>query len=198
MPRTQLIPAVLLVFVACGGGDSSDTGSTNSGATAQPAAAPAGPTAPTGPMTTPEWYSIDAEAGTVHLTITAGSIPDNNYWNMNGAIRGELAITVPEGSTVTIDFVNEDPNMAHSLGVSSELVNFMVPPTPDPVFTGAITSNPQSMIDATMPGQTESITFVVETAGNYSLTCYIAGHSTVGMWLSFNVSSDGSAGVQGL
>jgi FtsP/CotA-like multicopper oxidase with cupredoxin domain len=149
-------------------------------------------------MTIPEWYSIDADAGTVHLTLTAGSVPDNNFWNMNGAIRGALAITVPEGATVTIDFVNEDPNMAHSLGVSSELVNFVVPPTPDPVFTGAITSSPQSMIDATMPGQTESITFVAETAGNYSLTCYIAGHSTVGMWLFFNVSSDGSAGIQGL
>ncbi len=149
-------------------------------------------------MTIPDWYSVDNDARTVHLTVTAGSVPDNNYWNMNGAIKGALAITFPEGISVTIDFVNKYPNMAHSLGISAELVNFTVPPTPAPVFEGAMTQNPQSMLDATMPGQTETISFVAETAGNYSMTCYIAGHSTVGMWLFFNVSADGAAGVQGL
>lgn len=197
MKGIQLILATTIASAACGG-DASDTGSRNSGAATQSGVASAVPTVPAGPLTTPEWYSVDGDAGTAHLTIIAGATPDNNYWNMNGAIRGELAITVPEGYTVTIDFVNRDPNMAHSLGVSSELSNFAVPPTPNPVFEGAITSNPQSMIDSTMPGETESITFVAGTAGNYSLVCYIAGHSTVGMWLFFNVSGDGTAGVQGL
>jgi uncharacterized cupredoxin-like copper-binding protein len=54
------------------------------------------------------------------------------------------------------------------------------------------------MISATMPGETETITFVAGAAGNYSLVCYIPGHSAVGMWLFFNVSGDGEAGVQGL
>jgi len=54
------------------------------------------------------------------------------------------------------------------------------------------------MISATMPGESETITFVAGVAGNYSLVCYIAGHSAVGMWLFFNVSGDGEAGVQGL
>jgi len=199
MKRYQLIPAVALVFAACGGGDASDAGTSNTGAASQPAAAaPAGPVAPTGAMTVPDWYSVDNDARTVDLTITAGSVPDNNYWNFNGAIRGALAITVPEGYTVTINFVNADPNMAHSLGISDELTNFAMPPSPEPVFAGAITGNPQSMIDATMPGESESITFVADAAGNYSMVCYIAGHSAVGMWLFFNVSADGEAGVQGL
>jgi sulfocyanin len=200
MKRYHLIPAIAIVFAACGGGDASDAGTSNAGAASQPASspAPAGPVAPTGALTVPDWYSVDNAAQTVHLTIVAGSVPDNNYWNFNGAVRGALAITVPEGYTVTIDLVNQDPNMAHSLGISNELTNFAMPPSPEPVFAGAVTSNPQSMIDATMPGETESITFVADAAGNYSMVCYIAGHSAVGMWLFFNVSADGEAGVQGL
>jgi uncharacterized cupredoxin-like copper-binding protein len=33
-------------------------------------------------------------------------------------------------------------------------------------------------------------------AGSYGLVCLIPGHSAVGMWLYFNVSADGQAGVQ--
>ena len=72
------------------------------------------------------------------------------------------------------------------------------PPAPAPVFTGAITKYPQSMTDATASGESQTIQFVADTAGQYSMVCYIAGHSTVGMWLYFNVSASGEAGVQGL
>lgn len=199
MKSLKLFPAAALFLVACGGGEPADSGASDAPST-EPAVveAPAGPAAPTGPMTIPDWYQVDHDAKTVRLSVVAGLSPDNNYWNYNGAIRGQLAITVPEGYEVTIDLENRDPNMAHSLGISSELVNFMVPPTPEPVFAGAITENPQSMIDATMPGETESITFVADAAGNYSMVCYIAGHSAIGMWLFFNVSAGGEAGVQGL
>ncbi len=199
MKSFKLIPAAALFLVACGGGEPADSGAPEAPAT-EPAvaAAPAGPAAPTGPMTIPEWYQVDHDAKSVRLSVVAGEVPDNNYWNFNGAIRGQLAITVPEGYEVTIELDNRDPNMAHSLGISSELVNFTVPPAPEPVFAGAITENPQSMIDATMPGERETITFVADSAGAYSMVCYIAGHSAVGMWLFFNVSGDGDAGVQGL
>jgi FtsP/CotA-like multicopper oxidase with cupredoxin domain len=202
MKRLLLVPAVLLAFAACGGGDAGDTDMGAAGAASQPAAAapaaPAGPAAPTGPMTIPDWYSVDHDARTVSMTVTAGSVAANNYWNFNGHVKGELAITVPVGYTITIEFVNRDPNMAHSLGISSELSNFAMPPATQPVFAGAITQNPQSMIDATMPGETETIQFVADAAGNYSMVCYIAGHTAVGMWLFFNVSEGSEAGVQGL
>ena len=199
MESFKLIPAAALLLVACGGGEPADSGAPEAPVT-EPAvvAAPAGPAAPTGAMTIPEWYQVDHDSKTVRLSVVAGETPDNNYWNFNGAIRGQLAITVPEGYEVTIELDNRDPNMAHSLGISSELVNFTVPPAPEPVFAGAITENPQSMIDATMPGERETITFVADSAGTYSMVCYIAGHSAVGMWLFFNVSGDGDAGVQGL
>lgn len=196
MKVIRFIPALALAVAACGGGDA-DPGTANTGATSQPAAAPVGPSAPTGPMTMPAWFAVDNDAQTVNFTLTAGLTPDNNYWNFNGAIRGQLAINVPVGYTVSIELINQDPNMAHSVGISPELVNFAMPPAPEPVFAGAISENPQSMIAATMPGERETITFVADAAGNYSMVCYIAGHSAIGMWLFFNVT-DGDAGVQGL
>ena len=205
MKRIHLISALAVVCVACGGDDAPDAGATSqpAAAAAAPAAQPAAatgalPAPPTGSMTIPEWYSVDNDARTVHMTITAGATPDNNYWNFNGSIKGALAITVPEGYTITIDLVNSDPNMVHSLGIQRDFTNPMLPPTPDPVFEGAVTPNPQSMIDGTMPGQTATIEFVADAAGDYTMICYTPGHTALGMWLYFNVSGDGDAGVQGL
>ena len=195
MKLYRILPAAALFVAACGGGDTPDTGSTDSAPAAVPAA-PAGPTAPTGAMTIPEWFVVDNAAQTVTLDIVAGAVADNNYWNYNGATKGSMAITVPVGYTVTIDLVNKDPAMAHSVGVSAEASSFGAMLDPTPVFTGAVTENPTSMIDGTMPGETETVTFTADAAGTYTLVCYIPGHGTTGMWIYFVVSADGSAGVQ--
>jgi FtsP/CotA-like multicopper oxidase with cupredoxin domain len=191
-----ILPVAAIAVAACGGGEAPP----QSPDSAPDASAPdaTGPTAPTGPLTVPDWYEVDHEARTVTLTMTAGETPDNNYWNFNGFVRGEVAISVPEGYAVTIEVINRDPNMAHSLGISAELSNFAVPPAPAPVFPGAITENPQSMLEATMPGESETIAFVAQAAGRYSMVCYIPGHTAIGMWLFFDVSSEGEAGVRGM
>jgi FtsP/CotA-like multicopper oxidase with cupredoxin domain len=197
MKAYRLVPVVAILTAACGGGDAPPA---DSGApAAEPApATPAGPSVPGGAVSVPEWYVVDHDARTVSLSITAGSTPDNNYWNFNGYTKGAISVVVPEGYTVTVELVNADPNMAHSLGISAELSNFAVPPAPTPVFAGAITENPQSMVDATMPGETETITFVADAAGTYSMVCYIPGHTAIGMWVFFEVSADGDAGVRGI
>jgi sulfocyanin len=180
--------ALLGALAACGGGEPAQD--------APAAAVEAAPATPTfGEMTTPEWFHVDEANRTVHMTITAGLTDALNYWNFNGAVNGSMAITVPEGYTVTVDLVNKDPVMAHSLVVLAQTDNFAAPGN-TPAFEGAATSNPTSMTDATMPGETESITFTASAAGNYSMVCLIPGHSAVGMWIYFNVSADGSMGVQ--
>lgn len=200
MKRHLAIPTLVLFLAACGGGDDAPATDTDQAApAAQPEApAAASTTGPGGPMTVPAWYTVDNTAQTVQINLTAGTSSRNNYWNYNDFINGEIAITVPEGYTVSMTLTNEDPNMAHSVGVSTELANFVAPPMPNPVFEGAITENPQSMTEGVMPGESETITFVADAAGNYSLVCYIPGHTAVGMWVFFNVSADGEAGVQGL
>jgi hypothetical protein len=193
-----LFPFVLVAAVACGGGEPEPADSGAGGGSQPPAAAPATPTLarPTGPMTTPDWFAVDHTARTVNLQITAGLTPVANHWNFNGFINGQAAINVPEGYTVNIEFHNADPNMAHSLGISAETQNFAVPPQPEPVFPGAISENPGSMTDGTMPNETETITFVAERAGNYSMVCYIPGHTAIGMWVWFIVTTGQEAGVQ--
>jgi len=195
MKLKHFIPAVAVAFAACGGGEPADTDSGNA-RTPAPTREAATRAAPSGPMTTPEWYSVDHGARTVSLAITAGATSENNYWNYNGFTNGDLAITVPEGYTVSITLTNDDPNMAHSLGISAETSNFTMPPAAEPAFAGAITGNPTSMIDATMPGQTETIEFVADRAGSYSMVCFIPGHSAIGMWTYFNVVAGEEAGVQ--
>jgi FtsP/CotA-like multicopper oxidase with cupredoxin domain len=202
MRRYPLVPAfaaLALTLAACGGGEDAPPVGDEAQPVATPApAASAMPAPPTGPMTMPDWYAIDRDARTVSMTITAGATPDANYWNYNGFIKGALAITVPQGYTVTIDLVNRDPNMAHSLGIQRDFTNPMMPAAPNPAFAGAVTENPQSMTDGTMPGQTQTITFVADAAGDYHMICYVPGHTAVGMWLYFNVSASDEAGVQGL
>jgi len=188
--------AALTTLAACGGGEPGDSGSGTPAAGSGSSAGQPAPTPPGGPLTVPDWYTVDNTARTVRMQIVAGLTPDNNHWNFNGAIHGDMAITVPEGYRVIITVENRDPNMAHSLGISAETSNFATPPQPNPVFPGAITQNPGSMIDGTMPGETETVEFVAERAGNYSMVCYIPGHTAVGMWLYFNVSATGEAGVQ--
>lgn len=153
---------------------------------------------PSGPLTMPDWFSVDHDARTVSMTVTVGATPDNNHWNYNGQTDGALAVTVPQGYEVTIDLVNQDPAMGHSLGISREVSDFTTPPAPDPPFDGAITEDAASMITSTMPGETESVTFVADEAGHYSMVCHVPGHSAVGMWLHFYVSADGEAGVRGI
>ena len=178
-------------LIACGGGEPAQTSNSagSAGATAAPPPA-------MGEMTMPSWFQVDNDARTVSMTITAGSTTENNYWNFNGVTKGAMTITVPEGYTVTVELVNNDPVMAHSLGISTEISSFSGAPEPVPAFPGAITSNPASMMESTMPGQRESIQFTVDQAGNYSMVCYIAGHALTGMWVYFNVSADGLVGVQ--
>ena len=194
MNRISILLILAFAVAACGdGGEPADSAAATA---TMPVAAAVNvvPVAPTGPLTIPDWFHVDADAQTVHMTLTGGGTPP---WHYNDAQHGGQAITVPEGYTVTIDLINEDPVMAHSLGISAEAPPFAGVIEPIAVFDGAMTENPGSMIDGTMPGETETVTFVAETAGSYTILCYITGHSLTGMWLYFNVSSDGSVGVQG-
>lgn len=192
------MPVLTALLVACGGGEPAEGPEGGSQPAATPSATRASglPAPPSGALSTPDWYTVDEAARTVHVTVVAGETNANNYWNYNGATNGDLAITVPEGYTVTIEQINRDPNMAHSVAILDLPTSFAMPPQPNPVFEGAISHNPTSMIEATMPGETESITFVAGEEGTYGLVCLIPGHAAVGMWLYFIVSEDGSMGVQ--
>jgi uncharacterized cupredoxin-like copper-binding protein len=187
--RIQALSAALLFGIAaCGGGDSAD---------APASSAPAAPAASEASAADASWFSVDEAAQTVSITLSAGATSANNYWNYNGLYGGRGSITVPEGYTVTITFENKDPNMAHSVGLGERQASYPTNFTnPQPVFAGAMSENPTSMIESTLPGETEVLTFVASAAGEYTLICYVSGHAATGMYLNFTVSADGSYGVQ--
>jgi sulfocyanin len=188
MRRSQGITSALLFalsIAACGGGEEAPE-------EAPPAEAPTTP--PPAPAGTADWIVVDSAANTVTLDIVAGRDATNNNWNFNGFANGGFTVTVPEGAAVTINFSNNDANMGHSIGVAAKATGpwpAMLDATP--VFPGAISSNPTSMTESTMNGESETITFTAGTAGEYALVCYVPGHATAGMWINFNVVAAGSA-----
>ncbi|MGE0161480.1 MAG: sulfocyanin-like copper-binding protein [Gemmatimonadales bacterium] len=195
MMRPLFVLLALPILFSCGGDESPQVSvPAESSASAPPATEVA--QGPTGALTMPDWYSIDDATRSVHLTLKLGTTAVNNYWNFHGTTGGAMAITVPLGYEVTVDVVNADPNMGHGIGVAPVPTDLMSPPPADPAFAGAITDNPRSMIDSTMPGESETFRFVADVAGPYALVCHVPGHLALGMWARFNVSASGERGVQ--
>jgi plastocyanin len=189
MRRTQGITSALLFassIAACGGGEEPAEEEV-------PAAEAPAPTAPA-PTGAADWITIDEAANTVTLDIVAGRDGTNNNWNFNGYANGGYTVTVPQGATVTINFTNNDANMGHSIGVSEKPAGpWPATPAPTPAFAGGISSNPTSMTDSTMNGETETITFTADRAGEFALICFVPGHATAGMWINLSVGGTGSA-----
>jgi sulfocyanin len=191
MNRIALSMALVFGLSACGGSESADTEAAAGEAPAQETPAQEAPAE----MTTPDWFRVDGN--NVEMDIVAGQTSQGNYWNFNGVQYGEMTITVPVGAAVTINFQNDDPNMAHSIGISEGFSTAPAVVQPTPVFEGAISSDPTSLTDSTLPGESEVITFTASEAGEYSMVCYVPGHAVSGMWVRFVVSDAGDAGVTG-
>lgn len=186
-----------LTAIACGGGGDGAANQTADASAANPCAANPCAADAAAAMSMPAWFKMDEAAKTVTLDISAGATDANNHWNFNGYAQGNATVMVPEGYTVTINFKNDDPLSAHSIGVDAATGSFpTVFDSPKPVFAGAISPNPTSMTEATASGQSATLTFTANKAGTYSLVCYIPGHAATGMWIYFTVTSDGSAGVE--
>ena len=186
--------------VACGGGESGggmEGGGQQQTEQAEMSGGEQGGSEAAGELTMPDWITYDEGANTVTLEVVAGQTSDNNYWNYNGYAGGSGEIVVPAGAEVTINFSNQDPNMAHSLGIdemqSSWPANFS---NPEPVFEGAITENPTSLTESTQPEASTTITFTAGEAGDYAMVCYVPGHAAVGMWMPFTVSDAGEVGFR--
>jgi len=183
-----LSTALLFAIAACGDAEPADQPAPGAPGAEQPAAV--------GELTTPDWFQVDNDAQTVTIELVAGTTSANNYWNFHGLFGGRGGITVPEGYTVTLTLRNQDPNMGHSVGVGERMATWPNSFTQvTPIFEGAVTSNPTSMTESTLPGESETITFVADRAGDFALICYVVGHAASGMWLPFTVSADGTAGV---
>lgn len=189
---TTLSLILALGLIACGGAD--EAGMEDEADTTAMEETVDEETTATGEMSTPSWMTVDEDAQTITMDINSGESDANNRWNYNGLYAGNGSITVPQGYEVTINFTNSDPTQPHSLGIDESMDTW--PATfenIEPVFAGALTSDAGTT--GTAPGAEESITFTADTAGEYAMVCYIAGHAVAGMVIPFNVSADGSYGA---
>lgn len=193
--RTFVFAAALAFgLAACGGGGEEAPEAAPSTEEMAPAEAP--PAAPAEEFGMPDWMEVDSDDQSVEIHLTAGLTADNNHWNYNGYYGGRGGITVPLGYTVHVDFVNDDPAMAHSFGVEMPRDTYPNQITEmNLVFPDAHSTTPLSMTEATMPGTEEEVTFVADQAGEFVMLCYQTGHAATGMWIHFNVSADGEAGA---
>lgn len=194
--RSILVPltcaALAVSLPACGGGEPAEEAEGPAVEEPTEEAAEAEP----GALTVPEWMTVDSDAGSVTMTVTAGTTSENNYWNYEGYFDGDAEIVVPQGSTVEIEFRNADPNMAHSLGIGEYQENWPANfRDPVPVFEGALTSGATMLADATQPGESETISFTASEPGEYAMVCYLPGHAVAGMWIYFTVSAEGDFGL---
>ena len=205
MKRIEMGAAVVaaLLLAACGesepgGGGGRLSASETVGEGSGPASQAGDPGAsPAGALSQPEWFKVDHDAKKVTMRIVAGATKDLNGWNYNGLFGGKGKITVPEGYAVSILFKNDDRIMAHSIGVDARTEKF--PATfakVEPVFEGAVSPHPTSLTRSTLPGDSATVNFTAEKAGNYALVCYVPGHAVQGMWVAFAVSAEGKAGVK--
>ena len=106
---------------------------------------------------------------------------------------------MPEGYAVTINFTNNDANMAHSIGVTAKPTGpFSATPSVTPAFEGGMSSNPASMTDATKKDATEVVKFTAATVGDYTLACFVPGHATSGMWINLKVVAGAPTATLGM
>jgi uncharacterized cupredoxin-like copper-binding protein len=105
---------------------------------------------------------------------------------------------VPEGFRVNITFVNRDPVNAHSLAIMNQIGDYpAIFVDPVPAFEGAMSPNATDAAKALAPGGSQNVAFVAARAGHYAMICVLPAHALTGMWVRFDVSADGSAGVRG-
>ncbi|MFN2433634.1 MAG: sulfocyanin-like copper-binding protein [Gemmatimonadota bacterium] len=135
----------------------------------------------------PEWMSVDEAQKTVRFDVVAGKDATNSAWNFNGYANGDMTITVPQGWTVVMTFSNRDGDVPHSVFFLEQGPPFptVMPDRPD--IPRAYSINLQNGIGA---GQTDTLRFPVNDAGEYTMPCGVPGHAMAGMWDHFVVSAD--------
>lgn len=132
----------------------------------------------------PSVLAFDTAAKTVTFEVIAGMTTANGSLNFNGTKGGALTLGVPRGWRVTLNFVNRDKNLPHSVQVISAQGAMPIGPGTT-AFPGAASTDPATGVPMTHP--MEPVRFVAATAGEYRIFCAVPGHGMAGMWMRLRV-----------
>ena len=131
-------------------------------------------------VTVDQWLSYDPAARSATLKLVAGYKGVNRGLSYDGYSNGQLAVSVPVGWTVVVDFSNA-ATINHSAAV-------VTPTGTTPVFPGASSPDPTVGLN---PGGRLTFSFVASAVGSFRIACLVPGHEGLGMWASFTVTAGG-------
>jgi hypothetical protein len=129
-----------------------------------------------------KWVSYDPGSNTVTFQLDAGAPSGNGPFNFDGYSNGKATLVVPPGSTVIMNFVNDDatPHSAEIIADQDPMPNM----GGDPAIPGAYTDD----LTQGMPefGK-DVIRFTAPASGSFRIFCGVPGHGLSGMWIRFRV-----------
>ena len=138
-----------------------------------------------------KWASYNAATKTVTFTLEAGAPGSSGPFNFDGYTNGAATLVVPPGSTVVMNFVNQDgtPHSAELIADKDPMPNMGVDPAIPAAYTKDLTQGlPQ--------GGKDVLRFTAPSSGTYRIFCGVPGHGLSGMWIRLKV--DPSAKAPGL
>ena len=133
------------------------------------------------------WLKWNATTRTATFKLIAG-IPGRakSPFNFNGYTDGELVLTVPENSTVVLNFVNDD-GTPHSAEVIADRLPVPNMAPDQPAIPRAYT---KAVSEGIAQFGTDAMRFKAAPAGSYLIFCGVPGHGLSGMWIRFKVSPE--------
>jgi sulfocyanin len=136
------------------------------------------------------WLKWNSTTSTATFKLIAG-VPGRakSPFNFNGYTNGELTLTVPENSTVVLNFVNEDgtPHSAEVIADKPPIPNM----APDqPALPRAYT---KAVSEGIAQFGTDQVRFKAAPAGSYLIFCGVPGHGLSGMWIRLKVDPGATA-----
>ncbi|HZM27264.1 MAG TPA: sulfocyanin-like copper-binding protein [Gemmatimonadales bacterium] len=123
--------------------------------------------------------SYDAATKTVTFGLVAGAPGGKGGpFNFNGYTSGAATLTVPAGSKVVMNFVNEDgtPHSAVVVGGDGALPNI----GGDPAIPGAYT---RDVTQGLAQFGKDVLKFTAPANGTFRIICGVPGHALSGMWI---------------
>jgi sulfocyanin len=133
------------------------------------------------------WLKWNPTTKTVTFKLVAG-IPGRakSPFNFNGYTDGELTLTVPLGSSMVMNFVNDDgtPHSAQVIPDARPIPNMALD---EPAIPRAYS---KAAGEGIAQFGTDVIRFKAAPTGNYLVFCGVPGHGLSGMWIRFKISAD--------
>ena len=141
---------------------------------------------PTGATVDPTAKRITFQSTDVRFAVLASPSdgPDMTF-RIAGLVNPTLV--VPLGATVTVQFINADPDMSHNWAVTNAQAPFsFMTMMVGPAFPGAVAPPLGDPTSAGLPSET--VRFTASAAGTYTYLCEVPGHAAQGMHGTFQVT----------